>query len=311
MSSRIVLFGSTGFVGSHIKDVLSDVDLYCPEWPKYDLGKPETVGRLLRPGDIVINAAGYANATDTTPRGLALFKSANVDGVRNLADICAKANAAQLVHISSVAAMGRLHSENITEDMSVPVCSPYAESKLEGEKILAEYSGIIPVTILRPTSVFGEKRGLAGTLCKFVAKGTVPLPGGGRALVPFTYIGNIAHAVSLAAGNEKCFGKTFIIGDEQSYTLRDIIMQIAKSMAVEPRIISVPVPIALAGAIGFELLAALKKSSPLLDRGRLDTMTNSVSYSIKSFKEATGYRQLFTFEESVDKIVRWYQAQEQ
>lgn len=310
VDKRVVLFGSSGFVGSHVAAVLNDVDLVMPEWPAIDMSKPETLSGVFQPGDIVVNAAGYANATDTTPEGRALFQSANVDGVRNLAEAACEAGASQLVHISSVAAMGRLYGEQITEEMSGPITSPYAQSKLDGERILSAFDGSLPVTILRPTSVFGESRGLAVTLCKLVSKRLVPLPIGGKVLIPFTYIGNIAGAVKISLGNERCFGKTFIIGDRQSYALGDIVRALGLAMGISVRIIPVPKAVALAGVLVLEGLSGVRGKPPILDRFRLDTLTRSASYSIRAFEEASSYDQPYSFGMSIDRIANWYLEQQ-
>lgn len=309
MSQRVVLFGSSGFVGSHIAAAVHDFDLVMPEWPNVDMTKPESLRGIILPGDVVVNAAGYANATDTTPQGRALFQAANVDGLRNLADAAVSAGAAQFVHISSVAAMGRLEGDGITEDMSGPIRSPYAQSKLEGEQLLSVYTDSLPLTILRPTSVFGEGRGLAMTLCKLVSRGLVPLPLGGRALIPFTYIGNISHAVELVLGNDRCFGRTFIIGDRSSYRLRDIVTEIGRAMGLSVRILPVPKTAALAGTLLLEGLAGASGKPPLLDRFRLDTLTRSVSYSIRAFEETAGYSQPYDLESAIDRIAKWYLAE--
>ena len=274
-TGRIVLFGRLGFVGSNLLKYLDDPDIVAPSEFDADLTATESLRPVIQPGDVVINAAGYANATDRTARGRALFQAVNVDGLANLAQVCAEAGAAQLVHISSVAAMGRQCGEGITEDMMRPVTSPYAASKLEGERLLAGFSDRLPVTVLRPTSVFGEGRGLAAALCRLVRRGIVPLPRGGTASIPFTYVGNVAHAVRLTLGNERCLGRTFIVGDEESYPLREIVLALSKGMGKRVRIVWAPRALWYAAAIGFEAWARLRGSPPLLDRGRLETMTNS------------------------------------
>jgi len=305
MTAKLVLFGGSGFVGSNLLKHLKN-DVVAPSEFEADLTKIDSLRAVIGRGDVVINAAGYANATDRTAKGRELFRSVNVEGLRNLAEACAQEGAAQLVHISSVAAMGRWQGEGISEDMMRPVDSPYAASKLEGEKLLGQFADTIPITILRPTSVFGEGRGLAATLCSLVRKGVVPLPRGGRARIPFTYVGNVAYAVSLAVGNERCFGRTFIIGDETSYPLRDVVSALAKGMGMRARIVAVPYPIWYAAAVGFEIMARLRGTAPLLDRGRLDTMTLSVSYSIEPFRQATGYAPPFGIEEAAERIAAWY-----
>jgi dihydroflavonol-4-reductase len=312
---RVVLFGSSGFVGSHVAEALAlstgsrRREVVSPPWPAVDMSKPETLRGVIQAGDVVVNAAGYANATDTTAEGRALLQSANVDGVRNLAEAAVEAGAAQLLHISSVAAMGRLAGEGITEEMSGPITSPYAQSKLDGERVLAQYMDRLPVTMLRPTSVFGEGRGLAVTLCKLVARGVVPLPNGGSALIPFTYIGNVAKAVELSVGNENCYGRTFIVGDQRSYSLGTIVRQIGRAIGTKVRILPVPAAIALAGVLLLEVAASARRKPPILDRFRLDTLTHSVSYSINAFEQASGFVQPYGFEQAIDRIGKWYLAQ--
>ena len=307
---RVVLFGSTGFVGSHIAAALHGIDVAAPEWPVVDITKPDSLRGVLQPEDVVVNAAGCANATDTTRQGRALFQAVNVDGVRNLAQAAVEAGATQLVHISTVAAMGRLQGEGIVEEMSGPITSPYAQSKRDGEHALADFQGDLAITILRPTLVFGEGRGLPVTLCTLVSKCYVPLPLGGAALIPFTYIGNVARAVELTLGNPRCFGRTFIVGDRRSYPLRDVVMEIGRAMGVRVRVIPLPRIVALAGVLALETAAAARGRAPLLDRFRLDTLTRSVSYSIGAFEDAVGFHQPYSFERAIDILVKWYLAEQ-
>ena len=305
-STRVVVIGGSGFVGSNLIRYLEIPDMAAPSEDEADLTVPESLRRVLSSGDIVINAAGYANATDRTEKGKALFQIVNVDGVRYLAEACVEAGVAQLVHISSVAAMGRWRGESITEDMMKPVTSPYAASKLAGERVLAEFADRFPITILRPTSVFGEGRGLAATLCSIISMGVVPLPDGGKARIPFTYIGNVAHAVKLAIRNERCFGRTFIVGDAESYPLREIVLALADAMKIKAKIISVPRVCAYTAVRCLETLARIRGSAPLLDRGRLETMTNSVSYSIAAFQAATGYEPPYSLKDAAGRMASWY-----
>lgn len=309
MSSRIVLFGGEGFVGSNLQKYFT-VPVTAPPLAEVDFTRPETLRGVLQAGDIVVNAAGYANATDRTAKGQALFRSVNVDGVRHLAEAAVAAGAAQLVHISSVAAMGRWHRDDVTEAMMTPVKTPYAQSKLDGELVLQPFMDQLPITMIRPTSVFGEGRGLGRTLCKLASRGTVPLPGGGTAHIPFTYIGNLARGVELTLGNPACYGQTFILGDERSYPLREIVTMLAHALGHEARIISIPTPLAYVAACGLEWLAGLRGTAPLLDRGRLETMTCSVSYSIQALQQATGYRPPYALPEALQRIAAWYKGEQ-
>jgi nucleoside-diphosphate-sugar epimerase len=302
---RIVLIGGSGFVGSNLRKFLS-VPLVVPDENEADLTNIDSLRSVIQHDDIIINSAGYANATDTSKRGKALFEVVNVTGVRNLAEVAVEKGAAQLIHISSIAAMGRWHCDNVTEDMLMPVSSPYAESKLLGEKALEDFQDRLPITILRPTSVFGEGRGLARTLCGIVSKGIVPLPGAGTARIPFTYIGNIAQCVELSIAGSNCFGRTFIIGDENSYSLLAIVKGLADALNVTIHVVPIPAMLARLGVNCLESVAKLSGRPPIMDSGRLDTLTNSVSYSIEAFKQATGYKPRYSLDQSLKLIAEWY-----
>lgn len=303
--TRVVVFGGGGFIGSHVLARLSDREVVAPPHGAVDLLAPKAVERTLLPGDVVINAAGYAQATDRTPQGLAKLRSANVEAVASLATVAAQVGVEQLIHISSVAAMGRLNGLGHHEDASGPITSPYAASKRESESLLAEFRSALPITILRPTSVFGEGRGLAANLCRMARLPLLPLPGGGKAMIPFTYVRNVTDAVALCVGNQAVVGDTFIVGDAQSYALRDIVTGLAQRLGSRPRV--VPVPPAAAGAImRMQRYVPSRRVRQLVDRVRLETLTTSVSYSIEKFQLATGYVPRYSLAEALARLADWH-----
>ncbi len=225
---RIVLIGSSGFVGSYLRSSFLDNESYvlnCPSIEEVNIEHLDSLLFYIRNGDIVINASGYANATDESKRGRDLFHRINVLGLLNILKACKKKKASQLIHLSSVAAMGRVEGLSLGENDSGEIDTPYAKSKKEGEILCAQFREVFPITILRPTSVFGEGRGLTQFLIKIVASGHVPLPSGGEALVPLSYVGNLAEAVRLCVLNNNTYGKVFIVGDvlTPSRTAHDIV----------------------------------------------------------------------------------------
>jgi nucleoside-diphosphate-sugar epimerase len=213
----------------------------------------------------------------------------------------------QLIHLSSVAAMGRSEGTMLTERDRGEPRSPYARTKRAAEEVLEAAGVSLPVTILRPTSVFGPGRGLAATLCRVAVLPIIPLPDGGRALVPFCYVDNVAAAVAAAVDNERCLGRTFIVGDERSYPLRAIVLGLARAIRGRPAR-TVPVPAVLVRGIGAieGRLARLRGRLPLLDESRLATLTRSVSYSTVAFREATGFSPPVPFDEALRRLAAAY-----
>jgi len=302
--TRVVLFGGNGFIGGAIRSAIQEV--VAPPRAEVDMGDAESVRRFLRPGDVVINAAGYAAATDRSAAGARRFRRENVRAVEVLADEAARVGVAQVIHISSVAAMGHREGMSLTEEMLATPRSPYGVSKRDAEVALARRGDDVPITILRPTSVFGEGRPLAVALCRIANLPVVPLPAGGRALVPFTHVDNVVSGIGLAVGSDACHGRTFIVGDERSYRLREIVEGLARSMG-RTRLRAVPVPVwLLRVAAGAERRLRGEGTSPVLDPGRIDTMTCSISYSIHAFQQATGYQPTVALDEATRRIGAWY-----
>lgn len=314
---RIVVLGATGFVGAAVAARLEERGARVvragrtlrPGVVRADLTDPASLRRVLEPGDLVVNCAGYADATDRSPAGRERFRRVNVEGVRALAEACIARGSSRLVHLSSVAAMGALRGPGVTEEARGPLATPYAASKRAGEEVLARYEGELPFVVLRPTSVFGEGRGLAAALCRAVDRPLLPLPAGGRARIPFTYVGNVAEAVALSLSDGIPVGRAFIVGDERSYPLREVVEELADALGARPRLLGVPVPAARAGVAALEALAALRGGAPALDRARLRALTESVEYDIGAFRAATGFRPPHSLHDAAARIAAWYRKE--
>ena len=287
MTGRVVVAGAAGFIGSAVVRGLGGAAVTALHRSDVDLNDTDAVRRALRAGDVVVNAAGYADVTDISPEGERRFRASNVDAVRSLADACADVGVAHLVHVSSVAAMGRWRGRGIDESHEHEPETPYARSKRDAERVLAAYGDRLPITVLRPTSVFGEGRPLAASLCRAASRSVVLLPGFGRALIPFTYVGNVVEAVRLATGNDRCFGRTFTVGDERSYSLREILEAFAGALGTSPRFLGVPGSAAMVAARA-ATLAARRRTSTASGIRRMESLTTSVEYSIAAFQSATG-----------------------
>ena len=309
MTGRVVLFGGGGFIGSALLAGLPR-EVAAPTRSEVDLIDGDRLRSFLQPGDIIVNASGYAMATDGSAAGLARFRRDNVEAVRTLATAASSVGAARLVHLSSVAAMGHREGEDLREEDLARPRTPYGQSKRDAEDAVVEAAEDVPVTILRPTSVFGEGRGLAAVLCRIAALPVVPLPAGGSALIPFSYVGNLVAAVGLALDRPETAGRTFIVGDDRSYRLRDVLVTLAKALGRDqPMMLRVPrLAVQGVGAAETAVSRAVGRT-PLLDPVRIETLTSSVSYSTRAFREATGFVPPFTLDAAMARIAAWHRGE--
>jgi dihydroflavonol-4-reductase len=309
-TGRIVVLGSRGFIGSSLMHQLDsqDVNVVGLDRAEVDAADEAALVHLLRTGDVVINAVGYAVADDESANGQRLCTELNVGAPVAVASVCTTVGALQFIHLSSVAAMGHLEGTVVDVDARGPLLNSYARSKRLAEDKLRDLAAELPITVLRPTSVFGRGRPLARQLCRLASLPVVPLPGGGRAHVPFTHVDNICAAIACSIAQPATYGKTFVVGDAHSYSLRFLIEHLRREMHV--RGITVPMPTgafrtAIRSANG---VCAAFGRRPVLDVGKLLTLTTSVEYDISAFMEATGYTPAVSVEIGLADIAAWYQG---
>jgi dihydroflavonol-4-reductase len=303
----VIILGAGGFVGGALSlSLRSTYSVKTLRRSEASLNDPDSLRRHLEPGSVVVNAAGYADATDTSPNGVLRFQKDNVDGVRNLAEICIECGVSQLIHISSVAAMGPCIGENVSELVMLRPESPYASSKLEAENVLAGFNSVLNITILRPTSVFGPGRGLSDLLCRVAQMPIICLPGGGKAKIPFTDIENVIEGVRKCILNSNTFGRTFIVGDGGSYMLRDILKELANSLGRTQILLPIPNFMFNLLILSLNTISYIFSSRRLIDNSRWRTLTRSVSFSIDSIRIVTGFEPKVTLSESTRRIAKWY-----
>ena len=309
-SGRVVVVGSAGFIGSSLVHYLESQQVNVVGLDRADVDATDKAAlvHLLKTGDVVINAVGYAVAGDESVNGQRLCTELNVVVPMALASACATIGALQFIHLSSVAAMGHLEGRVVDVDVRGPLLNSYARSKRLAEDKLHDFAPELPITVLRPTSVFGRGRPLARQLCRLASLPLVPLPSGGSARVPFTHVDNICSAIACSIAQPATYRKTFVVGDAHSYSLRFLIEHLKREMHVGG--VTVPIP---TGAFRTAIrsvngVCAVFGRRPVLDAGKLLTLTTSVEYDISAFMEATGYTPVVSAETGLADVAAWYQG---
>ncbi len=126
----------------------------APEEHELDITNAETVRAIIgasRP-DVVLNCAAY-NFVDAAEKDPDTAFAVNATGAGNLAAACREAGAL-LVHYSTDYVFNGLKRAPYTEDDAPdPVCA-YGQSKLAGERLVAE--GMDAYLLLRVSWVFGD-----------------------------------------------------------------------------------------------------------------------------------------------------------
>ena len=153
--------------------------------------------------------------------------SSNVDGTRNIMDMCVKYNIDKIVFTSSNCLWGRNFDYPVTEEEEPAPVEIYGRSKLEGEKILSSQPDKVKSVIIRCPTIMDEGRlGLLAILFEFVDDNKkLWLVGNGENRYQFIYAKDLAKACELSLDYNQ--GTVFNIGSDDvksfNYTYQYVV----------------------------------------------------------------------------------------
>ena len=265
-----VVTGSSGFIGSHLVDALlargATVRALVREGSPADALDPRVQRSVVDLLDdrSVREAEAWEGATHlfhlagvTKRRTLAQFRYGNVVPTANvLAAAVARGGSAppRVVLVSSQAAAGPAPAleRPVREDDSARPIEGYGRSKLEAEQAVRLHEGRLPVSIVRPASVYGPRD--RDFLRVFrLATGPIALHAVPRDHVfSLAHVSDVVSALLLAAEHPAAEGRTYFVADETPVSWRELYATIARAASATPAVeLQIPLPaLALAGAAG-------------------------------------------------------------
>lgn len=262
---HILVTGATGFIGSHLVRYLLDLrekegwqeEIFCLVRSTSDLSPLKglkvklIIGDLRHPESLIPAVQGamyiYHLAAELYTVSRPQFLAGNVVGTENLlkaAEMYAKSSLKRFLLVSSLAAAGPAPTlEPITEERELgsPV-SWYAESKQKVEKIAHQYSPGLPITIVRPSGVYGPRDpGFAAAFkaARMRIQATIGFKKGYAGLV---YAPDLVEGMVAAARHNQTMGQTYFLTNPVNYTVKEVGKTIGKAVG-KPFGITIPVPI--------------------------------------------------------------------
>lgn len=255
---RVYVTGATGLLGSHLAEHLRDrgygVVALCRR--EADVRFLRGLGCTIVEGDVrdpsdtlapgmagcthIVHGAGLVYAGGAWPK----VRAVNVEGTRNVLTAAARAGLKGAVHLSSVAVYGSVEGP-IDESFTLAVdetADLYARSKREGEEVAREVEAEhgLPVTVLRPSAVYGERdRLMAPAIADILRLPVTPLFGPGDNTLPVVYAGNVAVAIGLAIDAGRGL-ETFDVGLDRPLTQRELFEHLARGMGKRPHFVHLP-----------------------------------------------------------------------
>jgi nucleoside-diphosphate-sugar epimerase len=204
----------------------------------------------LREGDVSVAGSlrGACDGVDTVYHLAAViishdpsvFARVNRDGTAHVVAEATRAGARHLVYVSSAS-------------VTYPRRTPYAESKLEAERIVKAETALAH-TIVRPTLVYDVGGSLEVVMFLDYLRRfpVVPFIGAGRALKRPVWAGDIIDGLLRLAGNPVARGKTYNFSGGEAISIADFARLLLLHHGASRPFVPVPVPVcrALAAVMG-------------------------------------------------------------
>ena len=264
---RIAITGASGFVGTALTDWLISrghsvvgltrgggaADPRVMTRTITGLDDSQGLRRAFDSAHVVVHLAARVHVMrDNAADPLAECRRVNVDGARAAHAAARDAGVRRFVLLSSVKAMGEGRALPYRESDPPAPADPYGISKLEAEQALLALAAStgIEVVIIRPPLVYGPGVGANfAALMRAVARG-VPLPLGAvnnrRSLVA---IDNLVDLINTCVEHPAAANEIFLVSDGEDLSTPELVRRLARAMGRPARLIPVPVPLLLAGAM--------------------------------------------------------------
>jgi len=255
----VTVFGGSGFVGRHVVRALVKrgyrvrVAVRRPDLAGFlqplgmvgqihavqaNLRYPDSVAAAVKGASAVVNLVGILQEG-----GRQNFAAVQANGARVIAQACAAAGIARLVHISAIGA-------------DAGSKSLYARSKAEGEAaVLAAVQGAV---ILRPSIVFGPEDGFFNRFAALARMlPALPLVGGGDTRFQPVFVGDVAEAVARGVDGVVTGGRIYELGGPEVKSFRELLAYICEVIDRKRLLLPLPFPLARIQAGVFEIVDTL------------------------------------------------------
>lgn len=319
--SKVLVTGGKGFLGSHLVARLrergDEVYIFarangeepsedCVVWG--DIRDTQAVSKAVQGMDAVIHTvSNFRRGGSDKDEAY----SVNVDGTKNVVQAALKHGVGRLVHCSTIGVHGSVKEIPANEETPFNPGDLYQETKLAAELYVRETAREtgLPVSIVRPISLFGPGDERMLKLFSMIQKGVFVTVGDGKALFQPAYIDDVVDGFMLALDHEEALGETFIIGGDEYVPLNELVRIIADLLGVDPPRWKVPMaPVLLAARLTEAVFVPLGLEPPLHMR-RVSFFQNNRAFSIDKARNVLGFEPQVGLREGLRRTINWYKKQ--
>ena len=258
MSKNILLTGATGFIGSHLTELLVEKGFNVVAFDRYnsnshwgwlenskykddikvvlgDIRDYDSVSKAMHGCDVVFHLAALIGIPYSYISPLAYIRT-NVEGTYNVLEAARNLNLGHVLITSTSETYGTAQYVPIDEKHAMVGQSPYSATKIAADQLAISYfkSFDLPIKIVRPFNTYGPRqsaRAIIPTIIAQLLNGNTSIKLGN--LTPtrdLTYVSDTCKAFMEIYESEAFFGEATNIGMNSEISIGDLVSLIAKIM---------------------------------------------------------------------------------
>ena len=281
---RALVTESSGFVGSHLVEelvrrkytvrVLLRGGAVSPwlqglpiEHAQADFQDAPALAKALVGVDIIFHVGGVTKAVKVEE-----YIEGNVASTKALLEAACSGRGAsgvrRFVLVSSHAMIGPVKSAKDAsdeDDIPCPV-EAYGRAKMTAELVARSYSHRIPITIIRPPTVYGPRDKDCLELFKMIKKGVNLYYGNAKKHMSIIYVRDLVQGMILAAASPKACNRAYFLCNDASLTWRELQTAIKHTMKKRALGIYLPAFTTSIAAFFGEIIMKLTKKPLIVNR---------------------------------------------
>lgn len=320
---KVLVTGGTGFVGSHVIDELlkKNYDVRAiarksssTKWIEgknveifhASLNDKSSLIKALDAVSAVIHVGGL-----TAARNLEEFMEGNYQGTKNLIDAIFESGAEikKFLFVSSQAAVGPSKSLNepSKEECEYKPLTAYGKSKMKAEQLVISYKDKLPITVVRPPAVYGERDSAILTFFQAMNNRLGTLIGFDDKYVSLVHVRDLARGIVIAFEAEKSNGEVYFISSKEFYSWSQIISITEKIIGKKAIRLKLPHCLVLTIAGISEFFGKFASKPPVLNYEKgIDITQKYWICSPEKAKKEIGYEQEISIEQGIRETIDWY-----
>lgn len=320
---KVLVTGGTGFLGSHVAEQLtqsghevralvrrsSDTKfLNTLENLRLVIGAvddPASLDGAVEGVDAVVHSAGLVKAKRPEE-----FERVNAEGTRNLLEATKQRapNLKRFVLVSSLTAGGpsRDGSPVHPQDEPRPV-TYYGRSKLSAERIAKSFASELPVTIIRPPTLYGPRDREVLIFFRSIKNGVLPMTTPAHAKQSMLYGPDCAQACIRALEAPVESGSLYSVDDGPPHTFLEMIEAAEVAMGRRARLrFPLPRPVTLGAAFASEVFGKVTNRAVIFTRDKCNELFEQWVSDSSEARERLGWQPHVRFDEGIKLTIDWY-----